>query len=136
MAKESMAKEEEEPDRLSRRERQIMDIIHKVGRAGAGQVLQQMPDPPSYSAVRAMLRVLEAKGHLCHEREGLAYVYLATVPPSVSRRSATSHLLRTFFNGSAERAVATVLEVSQGKLSHAELDRIAALVEAARKEDR
>ena len=115
---------------LSRRERQIMDIIYRAGQATAADVLAQMPDPPSYSAVRAMLRVLEDKGHLRHQQEGLAYVFLPTVAPESARRSAVSHLTHTFFDGSAERAVAAVLEASDAKLSRAELDRIAALIAA------
>jgi predicted transcriptional regulator len=113
-----------------------MDVIYREGRATAARVLELLPDPPSYSAVRAMLRVLEGKGHVRHEREGLAYVYVPTQSPEVARRSAVSHLLRTFFGGSAERAVAAVLETSEAKLTPAELDRIAALVAAARKEGR
>ena len=112
-----------------------MDIIYRSGRATASEVLAALPDPPSYSAVRAMLRVLEDKGHLRHESQGLAYVYAPTVSPETARRSAVSHLMRTFFDGSPERAVAAVLQASE-KLSRDELDRIAALIEAARKEGR
>jgi predicted transcriptional regulator len=121
---------------LSRRERQIMDIVYRRGRASAAEVLAEMPDPPSYSAVRAMLRVLEDKGHLRHQQEGLAYVYLPIVSRETARRSAVTHLLRTFFDGSAEDAVAAVLQASQAKISEAELARIAGLIEAARKEGR
>ena len=121
---------------LSRRERQIMDIVYRTGQVTVAQVLEQMGDPPSYSAVRAMMRVLEEKGHLRHQQEGLAYVYLPTVSPDTARRSAVSHLMRTFFQGSAERAVAAVLEAAQTRLSPAELERIAAMVDAARKEGR
>jgi predicted transcriptional regulator len=121
---------------LSRRERQIMDVVYRNGRATAAEVHTQIPDPPSYSAVRAMLRVLEDKGHLRHESQGLAYVYSPTISPETARRSAVSHLLRTFFDGSPERAVAAVLQSSDAKLSPAELDRMAALIEAARKEGR
>src|SRR5690348_303314 len=92
------------PD-LSRRERQIMDIAFRRGRVTVSDVQEQMPDPPSYSAVRAMMKVLEDKGHLRHQQEGLAYVYSPTVSPEAASRSAVSHLLRTFFQGSAERAV-------------------------------
>ena len=113
-----------------------MDIVYRAGQVTVAQVLEQMPDPPGYSAVRAMMRVLEDKGHLRHQQEGLAYVYLPVVSPDSARRSAVSHLMRTFFQGSAERAVAAVLEASQTKLSPAELERIAAMVEAARKEGR
>jgi predicted transcriptional regulator len=121
---------------LSRREREIMDVIYRAGRATAADVQKQMPAPPSYSAVRAMLRTLEEKRHLRHEQEGLTYVYLPTVSPESARRSAVTHLLRTFFDGSPERAVAAVLEASDARLSRAELDRIAALVETARKAGR
>ena len=113
-----------------------MDIVYRAGQVTVADVLAQMPDPPSYSAVRAMMRVLEEKGHLRHQQEGLAYVYLPTVSPDTARRSAVSHLMRTFFEGSAERAVAAVLEASEAKLSRAELDRIAALIAAAKKEGR
>jgi BlaI family transcriptional regulator, penicillinase repressor len=121
---------------LSRRERQIMDIVYRAGQVTVAQVQEQMADAPGYSAVRAMMRVLEEKGHLRHQQEGLAYVYLPTVSPDTARRSAVSHLMRTFFQGSAERAVAAVLEASQTRLSPEELERIAAMVEAARKEGR
>jgi BlaI family transcriptional regulator, penicillinase repressor len=121
---------------LSRRERQIMDIVYRAGQVTVAQVQEQMADPPGYSAVRAMMRVLEEKGHLRHQQEGLAYVYLPTVSPDTARRSAVSHLMRTFFQGSAERAVAAVLEASHTRLSPDELERIAAMVEAARKEGR
>jgi BlaI family penicillinase repressor len=121
---------------LSRRERQIMDIVYRAGQVTVAQVQEQMADAPGYSAVRAMMRVLEEKGHLRHQQEGLAYVYLPTVSPDTARRSAVSHLMRTFFHGSAERAVAAVLEASQTRLSPEELERIAAMVEAARKEGR
>jgi BlaI family transcriptional regulator, penicillinase repressor len=121
---------------LSRRERQIMDIIYRAGRATAAEVQEQLPEAPGYSAVRAMLRVLEDKGHLRHERQGLTYVYAPTVSPETARRSAVSHLLQTFFDGSPGRAVAAVLEAADARLSRAELDRIAALIETARKEGR
>jgi BlaI family transcriptional regulator, penicillinase repressor len=124
------------PPNLSRRERQIMDIIYCEGRASVADVLERLPDSPSYSSVRALLRVLEEKGHVRHEQSGLAYVYLPTVSAGAARRSAVSHLMKTFFQGSAERAVAAVLEASSTKLSSNELERIAAMIEAARKEGR
>jgi predicted transcriptional regulator len=124
------------PSDVSRRERQIMDIVFRQGRATVSEVLDQMPDPPSYSAVRAMMKVLEDKGHLRHEQDGLAYVYFPTVSVESASRSAVSHLLRTFFQGSAERAVAAVLQSSASKLSDDELQRIAQMVAAARKEGR
>src|SRR5882757_9415907 len=119
---------------LSRRERQIMDVIYRAGRATAADVQRQLPEPPGYSAVRATLRVLEDKGHLRHEQQGLTYVFVPTLSPESARRSAVSHLLSTFFNGSPERAVAAVLEASDARLTPTELDRIAALIEVARKE--
>ncbi|HZT31250.1 MAG TPA: BlaI/MecI/CopY family transcriptional regulator [Bryobacteraceae bacterium] len=121
---------------LSRRERQIMDILYRQGRATAAEVHQHLPDRPSYSAVRAMLRVLEEKGHARHEEQGLRYVYLPTVTREKATRSAIRHLLDTFFNGSAEHAVAALLDVSAGELGPEKLDRLAQLIEQARKEGR
>lgn len=121
---------------LSRRERQIMDVIYRMQRATAADVLEQLPDPPSYSAVRALLRVLEAKGHLRHEQEGQRYVYRPVVAPERARRSALQHLLGTFFNGSTEHAVAALLDMRDARLSPEELDRLAAMIERARKEGR
>src|SRR5215472_6315978 len=94
---------------LSRRERQIMDILYRGGRATAAEVREALPDPPSYSAVRAMLRLLEEKGHVRHEEAGLRYVFLPTVGRERAKRSALKHLLETFFEGSVEQAVATLL---------------------------
>lgn len=121
---------------LSRRERQIMDIIYRRGRAAAAEVLEDLPDPPSYSAVRALLRILEEKGHLEHEQEGPRYVYRPTVPRDEARESALERLLRTFFDGSAEQAVAALLDMSSADLSEAELARLAELIEQARREGR
>ena len=121
------------PEQLSRRERQIMDIVYRRGRATAAEVRQEMPDPPGYSAVRAMLRVLEEKGHVRHEEEALRYVFVPTASLARATRSALTHLVNTFFEGSAERAVAALLD---GKLSRKELDRLSSLIESAkRKED-
>src|SRR4051812_46696231 len=108
---------------LGRRERQIMDLVHQLGEASVGEVRQRMPDPPSYSSVRTMLRLLEQKGHLRHRRDGLKYVYRSTEAPDKARRSALRHLLKTFFGGSAGDAVAAVLDISGDKLSAEELDR-------------
>lgn len=119
---------------LSRRERQILDIIYSQGRASAAEVLAALPDPPSYSAVRAMLRVLEDKGHVKHQAEGLKYVYVPVVAPDRARRSAMKHLLDTFFHNAPEQAVATLLDVSSRRLTTEELDRMAVLIEKARKE--
>ncbi|HJR42898.1 MAG TPA: BlaI/MecI/CopY family transcriptional regulator [Gemmatimonadaceae bacterium] len=121
---------------LSRRERQIMDVLYREGRATAADVLAQLPDPPGYSAVRAMLRVLEDKGHVKHEQAGPRYVYLPTVPREKARRSALRHLVRTFFDGSTEATVAALLDLSDTRISNAELQRLSKLIEQARKEGR
>src|SRR3954471_7185615 len=120
---------------LSRRERQIMDVIYRRGRATAAEVLEDMPDPPSYSAVRAMLRLLEEKGHVRHEQDGPRYVFLPTVHRDRASRSALTHVVRTFFDGSASDAVAALLNES-GKLTNEELDRLAAMIDRAREEGR
>ncbi len=117
---------------LSRRERQIMDVIYHLGKAGVAEVLERLPDPPSYSAVRAMLRILEEKGHLKHEEAGPRYVYVPTTPRDEARESALKHLVRTFFNNSTESAVAALLELPERGLSDAELDRLSRLIEQAR----
>jgi predicted transcriptional regulator len=121
---------------LSRRERQIMDVVYRRGRATAAEVMEDLPDPPSYSAVRAMLRVLEEKGELRHEQDGPRYVVLPTVPREQASRSALRNLVRTFFDGSTEQAVAALLDPADGKLSDAELARLARLINRARKEGR
>lgn len=121
---------------LSRRERQIMDVIFQRGRATAAEVMGDLPDPPSYSAVRATLRILEEKGHVQHEQNGLRYVFVPTMARETAKRSALEHLLQTFFNGSAEQAVATLLDESASRLSEEELDRLAQLIEKARKNGR
>jgi predicted transcriptional regulator len=121
---------------LSRRERQIMDFLFRVGRATAADVLGGIPEPPSYSAVRAMLRTLEEKGHVRHEEVGRAYVYLPTARRENARRSALTHLLRTFFDNSAEQAMAALLDLKGTKMSEAELDRVAELIEQAKQEGR
>lgn len=119
---------------LSRRERQIMDILYQRGRASASEILAALPDPPSYSAVRAKLRVLEEKGHVRHEAEELHYVYLPTTARDTARRSALRHMLATFFDGSVEQTVAALLDVSASNLSEQDLDRIGRLIEDARRE--
>jgi BlaI family penicillinase repressor len=119
---------------LSRRERQIMDILYRSGKASASDVLNAMPDPPSYSAVRAMLRVLEEKGHVKHQEEGLKYVYAPVVARDKAKRSAVKHVMETFFNGSAEQIVAALLDVSSTRLTRDELDRMAEMIEKAKKE--
>ena len=121
---------------LSRRERQIMDILYKLGRATAAEVLSQMPDELSYSTVRAQLRVLEEKGHARHEEKDLKYVYMPTVPRDKARRSALRHVMETFFNGSPEEMLAALVDHRAARLSHEELDRIADLISRAKKEGR
>jgi predicted transcriptional regulator len=121
---------------LSRREREIMDVIYRAGRATAAEVLERLSDPPGYSAVRALLRVLEEKGHLRHEQDGPRYVFLPTVPLERARQSALRQLLHTFFDGSTEQAVAALLDLSSTRLSEAELDRLGRLIADARKEGR
>ena len=120
----------------SRRERQIMEILYQRGKASASEVRAAMPDAPSYSAVRAMLRVLEEKGQVKHQAEGLKYAYVPVVTADKARRSAVKHLLDTFFDGSPEQAVATLLDVSSRNLSEEELDRLTDLVDKARQEGR
>lgn len=122
--------------KLSRRERQIMDVLYRRGRATAAEIHHDIPDPPSYSAVRAMLRVLEEKKHIRHEEKDLRYVFVPIVPREKARRSAVRHMLDTFFDGSPEQAVAALLDISADKLSEEEFDRLIALVEKARKEGR
>jgi BlaI family transcriptional regulator, penicillinase repressor len=121
---------------LSRRERQIMDVLYQRGRASASEIHQAIPDPPSYSAVRATLRVLEDKGHVRHQEEALHYVYLPTLAPDRARRSALRHVVDTFFNGSVEQVVAALVDRSALRVSGDELDRMSALIEKARKEGR
>jgi predicted transcriptional regulator len=119
---------------LSRRERQIMDILYRRGRATAGEVMQELPGDPSYSTVRAQLRVLEDKGHVTHEEAGLRYVYAPAVPRHAARKSALRHVVDTFFDGSAEKAVSALLGGEAARLTDAELERIAAMIAKARKE--
>jgi predicted transcriptional regulator len=121
---------------LSRRERQIMDVIYQQGRATAAEVLENMPAPPSYSAVRAMLRLLEDKGLVRHEQDGPRYVYLPTLSRDKARQSAMKQLLQTFFDDSAEQAVAALIDMSRSKMSDAELDRLSRLIQDAREEGR
>ena len=119
---------------LSRRERQIMDFLYQNGRATAAEVEANLPDPPSYSAVRAMLRVLEEKGHVRHQQDGPRYVYVPSVARERAKRSALRHVVRTFFDGSPEEVVAALLDDRSAKLSDDELDRLARLIARARQE--
>ncbi len=118
---------------LSRRERQIMDAIYARGRATAAEVLQNLPDPPSYSAVRAMLVKLEAKGHVRHTQDGPRYVYQPTVPREKARASAMERLVRTFFEGSVSKTVAALLDRGATELTDGELDQLSEMIERARK---
>ena len=124
------------PALLTRRERQIMDVLYRLGRATAGEILEALPAPPSYSTVRTQLRVLETKGHVRHEEHGLRYVYMPTVPRHSARKSALRHLVQTFFDGSHANVVAALLGGEAARLSNEELERIEELVRSARKESR
>ena len=121
---------------LSRRERQILDILYQRGRATAAEVHEALPKAPSYSAVRALLRILEEKGHVRHETEGTRYLYRPAVPREKARRTALTHLVETFFDGSAAQAAAAMLDASDGRLTKDELDRLAERIERARREGR
>jgi BlaI family penicillinase repressor len=118
---------------LSRRERQIIDILYRKGRATAAEVMEGMKDAPGYSAVRAQLATLEQKGHVRHEKDGAKYVFIPTMNPKNAKRSALRHLIHTFFGGSREQAVAALLDVSPSEISTEELDRLAVLIDKARK---
>jgi predicted transcriptional regulator len=131
-----MRKKERVPDPMSRRERQIMDVLYERERASAAEVLEAIPDPPSYSAVRAMLRVLEEKGHVLHDQDGARYIYKPAVPRETARASALRRLVRTFFGGSTEQAVAALIDMSREELGDDELRRMSRLIERARKEGR
>jgi predicted transcriptional regulator len=119
---------------LSRRERQIMDILYQRGKSSVSEVKEALPNAPSYSAVRAMLRILEEKGHIRHQEEGLKYVYLPKVARDKAKRSAVKHLLDTFFSDSPDQIVAALLDVSSTRLTRAELDRMTEMIEQAKKE--
>ncbi|OLE74445.1 MAG: CopY family transcriptional regulator [Acidobacteria bacterium 13_1_20CM_2_57_8] len=119
---------------LSRRERQIMDIVYRVGRATVGEVMAELSGEPAYSTVRAQLRVLEEKGQLRHEEHGLRYVYIPAIPRHTVRQSALKHLVDTFFEGSAEKVVAALLGRESSRISEEELERMAQLIEKAKKE--
>jgi predicted transcriptional regulator len=118
----------------SRRERQIMEILYQRGKASASDVRGAMDDAPGYSAVRAMLRVLEEKGHVKHQAEGLKYVYIPIVTREKAKRSAVKHLLDTFFSNSPEQVVAALLDISSKRLSREELDRMVEMIEKAKRE--
>jgi BlaI family transcriptional regulator, penicillinase repressor len=121
---------------LGRRERQIMDVVYRRGQASVAEVRADLPDPPSYSAVRAMLGLLEDKGYLHHRQQGLKYVYLPADDTRKVRDSALQHMVRTFFGGSPERAVAALLEMSDSKLSAKEKHYLSQLIKKAQQEGR
>ncbi len=121
---------------FSRRERQIMDVLHQRGRASAADVLAALPDPPGYSAVRALLRILEVKGHIRHMRDGVRYVYLPCISPETARQSALKRVVATFFKGSVAQAMAALLESADTQLSDSELIELQQKIEQARKEGR
>jgi BlaI family transcriptional regulator, penicillinase repressor len=121
---------------LGRRERQIMDVVYRRGKASVAEVRGDLPDPPSYSAVRAMLGLLEDKGYLRHQQQGLKYVYLPAGDTTQVRKSALKHLVATFFGGSPERAVAALLEMSDSRLSPQEKHYLSQLIKKAQQEGR
>ena len=121
---------------LSRRERQIMDIIYEMNQATVAQVLEKIPNPPSYSTVRALLRVLEEKGHLKHKQEGPRYIYSPTLPREEARQNALKHLMKTFFDDSTEDIVAALLNISEENLSEQDYKRLVEMIRKARKEGR
>ena len=121
---------------LSRRERQIMDVIYELKEATVLQVLERLPDPPGYSAVRALIRVLERKGHLTHRRDGPRYVYSPLVAKEKARRNALRHVIRTFFDGSTESVMAALLDISEKNLSEDDYLRLRELIDRARREGR
>jgi BlaI family transcriptional regulator, penicillinase repressor len=125
-----------EKDTLSRRERQIMDVLYSRGSATAAEVQQNIPDAPGYSAVRALLRILEEKGHIRHSYDGPRYVYSPIVSRPVAQKSALRQLVKTFFDGSTSNAVAALLNMSAKDLSESELDRLAKIVEQAKREEK
>jgi BlaI family transcriptional regulator, penicillinase repressor len=122
----------QDPDKLSRRERQVMDIVYARGQAAVSDVMSAMDDPPSYSAVRALMGVLVRKGHLKHRQDGLRYVYSATRPRKLAARSALQRTVRTFFDGSAEQAVAALIDMAALETNPEQLQRLAELIEQAR----
>ena len=125
--------EDYQADKLSRRERQIMDIVYQRGRASVADVLEDLPDPPSYSTVRALLRILEEKGYLTHKKDGKRYIYRPTQPRHLAGRSALKQIFQTFFDKSIEKTVMTL--VSDANLSDEELDRLSQRIEQAKKGD-
>ena len=120
------------PALLTKRERQIVDALYRLGRATAAEIMEAVPGAPTYSTIRTQLRVLEAKGHVRHEEEGLRYVYMPTVPRSTARKSALKHVVETFFDGSSAKAVAALLGGEASRLSDEDFDRIAEILKSSR----
>jgi predicted transcriptional regulator len=135
LGSEAVAKDKDLHQNLGRRERQIMDVVYRLGESSVSEVLAQLPDPPSYSAVRTMLRLLEQKGFVKHRRDGTRYVYKATEPRGKASRSALKHLVQTFFKGSATDTFAAILEMSEDKISPDDFERMARMIEEARKNE-
>ena len=127
---------EQAPPNLTRREREIMDILYQAERATAAAVQEAMQDAPSYSTVRTLLRLLEERGHVTHEQDGPRYVYQPSLPRNDARKSALSHLVNTFFGGSAQAAILNLVENSAANMSPSELDHLQAAIEKAKKEGR
>jgi len=127
-------KKKKSPMDLGRRERQIMAFIYRRGQATAAEVMEGISNPPSYSGVRAMLRILEEKGHLQHRREGARYIYAPTLSAEEAGRSAMNYMVQAFFNGSAEQAVAALLDLKSNELSDDDLDRLSGLIDQAKQE--
>jgi len=125
-----------EQKNLSRRERQIMDIVYELNEVTVAQVLEKIPNPPSYSTIRALLRVLEEKGHLIHKQEGPRYIYSPTLPREQARQKVLKHVMRTFFDNSTEDAVAALLNISEDNLSEQDYKRLSELIKKARSEGR
>ena len=118
---------------VSRRERQILDVLYQRGRATAAEVQEAIPDAPSYSAIRALLRILEENGHAVHEQDGARYVYLPATSVEKARKSALRHMVDTFFHGNVEAAVAALLDGKSSRLTNEELDRLSQMIQSARK---
>ena len=125
-----------DPVQLSRRERQIMEVVYELGEATAAEVRERIPEAPSYSAVRTLLRILEEKGHLRHRQDGPRYVFLPTVPRDLARRAALRRIVHTFFEGSTEDAMAALLDLGEEELDEEALERLSGLIDEARREGR
>ena len=130
-----MPKRKSESPALSRRERQVMDILFRRGEASAAEVRNELPDPPMYSSVRSILSILVEKGHVQYREEGLRYVYLPAANPKHAREEALRHVIRTFFDGSADQTIAAVLRISDGKLSDVEIQRLQERIRRAQRRE-